>query len=70
MDENKGENIETVKNFMCPEYDKPATVKLIYEQLEDGSYKLVKMACKLEMEMSFRGTQCYHSCEKKLKEGE
>jgi hypothetical protein len=62
-----GEKIETLKNIMCPEYDKPATIKLIYEKVGDG-YKLLKMACKLEMEMSFRGTQCYHSCEKKLKE--
>lgn len=63
-----GENVETIKNIMCPEYDKPAAVKLFYEQMDDGGYKLAKMACKLEMEMSFRGTQCYHSCEKKFKE--
>jgi hypothetical protein len=62
-----GETVESIKNIMCPEYDKPATIKLIYEKLPDG-YKLLKMACKLEMEMSFRGTQCYHSCEKRLKE--
>lgn len=63
-----GEKIETLKNIMCPEYDKPATIKLIYEKLDGGGYKLLKMACKLEMDMTFRGTECYHSCETKLKE--
>ncbi len=61
------ETVETTKNIMCPEYEKPATIKLTYERLEDGSYKLVKMGCKLEMEMSFRGTECTHSCESKFK---
>jgi len=63
------EEIVRTKNIMCPEFDKPATIKLIYEPTEDGGYKLVKMACKLEMEMSFRGSQCFHSCESKIKEG-
>jgi hypothetical protein len=62
-----GEKVERLRNIMCPEYDKPATIKLIYEKTE-GGYKLLKMACKLEMEMTFRGTECFHSCEKKLKE--
>ncbi len=62
-----GEKIERLKNIMCPEYDKPATIKLIYEKTPEG-YKLIKMACKLEMEITFRGSQCYHSCEKKIKE--
>jgi len=61
------EEIERTKNIMCPEFDKPATIKLTYEPLEGGGYKLVKMACKLEMEVSFRGTQCYHTCEKQIK---
>lgn len=56
------------KNIMCHEFDKPATIKLTYEPAEGGGYKLVKMACKLEKEMSFRGSECYHSCEKKLRE--
>jgi len=59
--------IETTKNIMCPEFDEPATLKFIYELTEDGGYKLIKMACKLEKEMSFRGTTCSHSCEKQLK---
>ncbi|MCK4575907.1 hypothetical protein KAU34_05835 [candidate division WOR-3 bacterium] len=63
------EQIETTKNIMCPEYDKPATVRLLYEQVEGGAYKLIKISCKLEREISFRGTQCFHSCEKKFKEG-
>ena len=63
-----GENVEMLKNIMCPEFDKPATIKLVYEKLDDG-YKLLKMGCKLEKEMSFRGTECYHSCEKRFKEG-
>jgi|GEM_PF-2998185 len=61
------ETVETTKNIMCPEFDKPAAIKLTYEPVPDGGYKLVKMACKLEMEISFRGTQCSHTCESKFK---
>lgn len=61
------EEIEITKRIMCPEMGKPAEIKLIYEKVEGGEYKLKKMACKLEMEMSFRGSQCNHSCEERLK---
>lgn len=62
------DDIVRIKNLMCPEFDKPATIKLTYAALEEGGYKLLKMACRLEMDMSFRGTECYHSCEKQIKE--
>ncbi|TET16491.1 MAG: hypothetical protein E3J78_08740 [Candidatus Cloacimonadota bacterium] len=63
------ETIETTKNIMCPEYDEPATLRLLYEQIEGGGYKLIKMSCRLEMDMSFRGTECNHTCEKRFKDG-
>ena len=62
------EEIVRTKNLMCPEFDEPATIKLLYEPLEGGGYKLIKMACKIEQDMSSRGTDCNHSCEKKVKE--